>query len=498
MRITLREIHKSFGHNEVLKGIDLTVHPGEILAVVGENGAGKSTLTRIISGAHRATRGTVEIDGSAVEFHKPQDAIKAGIQVIYQEFGQNLFPELTAAENLFAGDRSGRHGRVFIDRAQMVEDAGALLRDVGMSTDPRTLVRNLTVSEQQMLTIGKAIGENAKVLILDEPTAALDQGESEALFEQVRRLRDEGVAIVYISHRLAEVFDLADRLMVLRDGKVALETTPQASSERDVVTAMVGRSLGNFYPKERHGTERTVLELQGLGSSGHFVDVNLKVHAGEVVGVGGVQGCGKGELLRSLFGLTPISAGKVLLNGKTIVPTTPARAIHEGVSYITPDRQAEGLAPQQSISRNMSMSTFGEITTAGFVRMGEQNARAERMRQSLNVRATGIHQEVGSLSGGNQQKVLFARWLIAEPQVLLMEEPTRGVDVGAKTEIYRIINEQAALGVAIVLVSSDLMEIVEMSDRVVVMRQGRIVANLTGTEQTQESVLNHALESAAS
>ena len=498
MQLKLRGIRKQFGENEVLKGIDLTVNGGEVTALLGENGAGKSTLARVISGAYPANEGTVEIDGSRVSFHKPQDAMKAGIQVIYQEFRHNLFPQLSVAENLYAGDRSGRHGRLWSNRVRMQKDADEVLQSLGMSMSPRALVRDLSVPQQQMLAIAKAIGEDASLVIFDEPTAALDQSESEALFAQVRRLREEGVAIVYISHRLTEVFGLADRLVVLRDGVVALETTPAASSEREVVQAMVGRPVENFYPKEHNGTDHTVLQLRGLCSAGRFSDVDLQVHAGEVVGIGGVQGCGKGSLLRSLYGLLPVTGGEVQLDGAAFRPTTPRAAIASGLCYLTPDRQNEGLAVQQSVARNISMATLDAITSAGMVNAKAEQARGEKMRAALDIKARSVNQPVSALSGGNQQKVLLGRWLMTNPKVLLLEEPTRGVDVGAKAEIYRVINEQTSRGVAIVLVSSDLPELVEMSDRVIVMREGRVVAELAGNDTTQESVLHHALESAAS
>jgi len=498
MQLKLRGIRKQFGENEVLKGINLTVNGGEVVALLGENGAGKSTLTRIISGAYQANAGTIEIDGALVSFHKPQDAMKAGIQVIYQEFRHNLFPQLSVAENLYAGDRSGRHGRVWSDRAGMQKDADTVLKSLGMAMSPRALVRDLSVPQQQMLAIARAIGEDASMVIFDEPTAALDQSESEALFVQVRRLRDEGVAIVYISHRLTEVFGLVDRLVVLRDGIVALETTPAESSEREVVQAMVGRSVENFYPKEHHGTERTVLQLRGLSSAGHFSDVDLQVHAGEVVGIGGVQGCGKGSLLRSLYGLLPVTAGEVQLEDHAFRPSTPRAALASGICYLTPDRQNEGLAVQQSIARNISMATLDDITSAGMVNAKAEQARGEKMRVALDIKARSVNEPVSALSGGNQQKVLLGRWLMTDPKVLLLEEPTRGVDVGAKAEIYRVMNEQTSRGVAIVLVSSDLPELVQMSDRVIVMREGHVVAELTGSDISQESVLHHALESAAS
>lgn len=348
-----------------------------------------------------------------------------------------------------------------------------------------------------MLEIAKAIGHDVKLLVLDEPTAALDEQESQRLFGQVRALRDEGVAIVYISHRLPDIFALADRVVVLRDGVVALSAEPSEVSEKQVVAAMVGRTVEDFYPKEHHGTDRVVLPLRGLSCPGELEPLDLEVHAGEVVGIGGVVGSGKGTLLRALFGLQPSTKGEVLLDGEPVELSSPSRAIAHGLAYVTPDRQAEGLALHRSVTENVSLASLDAVSRAGFVRRGvEQDAVTDIVAQ-LAIRTRSTRTEVEDLSGGNQQKVLFARWLTTSPKVLLMEEPTRGVDVGAKAEIYRIINDQASRGVATILVSSDLPELVAMSDRVVVMRSGRAVAELRGDSLTQQSVLEHALESAS-
>jgi len=497
MRLQLRDVHKSFGNNEVLRGIDLDILAGEVVALVGENGAGKSTLTRIVSGAHRPTSGDILLDGVPVQFTRPQDAMSHGIQVIYQEFSHNLFPHLDVAQNLFVLDARHRYGRLFVDRARMRRDARELTARIGLDVDPRRPVSSLGVAEQQMLEIAKAIGHDVRVLLLDEPTAALDAHESQRLFAQVRTLREQGVAIVYISHRLPEVFTLADRVVVLRDGRVALEGSPGELSEREVVAAMVGRTVADFYPKEHHVREAVVLGLSGLSSAGEFHDLNLQVHAGEVVGIGGVIGSGKGAVLRVLFGLLTRTAGTVTIEGEALQLSSPARALEQGIAYVTPDRQAEGLALHRSVSDNVSLASLGALTRAGFVRRRPEQVAVGGMVEQLAIRTGSTQSAVGDLSGGNQQKVLFARWLMTSPRVLLMEEPTRGVDVGAKAEIYRIINDQTARGVAVVLVSSDLPELVAMSDRVIVMRSGRAVVELSGDSLTQQSVLEHALESAS-
>lgn len=497
MRLELHNIHKSFGDNEVLKGVDLVVEPGRITALVGENGAGKSTLTRVISGAYQPQDGELLIDGEPVRFAGPQAAMVAGIQVIYQEFRQNLFAHLDVAQNLFVLDRGARFGRLSVRRKAMQAAARELLLTVGLSIDPRREVASLTVAEQQQIEIAKAISEDVKVLILDEPTAALDETESQFLFDQVRRLRDEGVAIVYISHRLKEVFDLADQIVVLRDGKVALSDTPAKLTETAVVTAMAGRTVEDLYPRHSAPSDRVRLELRALSVAGSFEDVDLSVHAGEVVGVAGVAGSGKGAVARAVFGLAPVTSGTVLLDGEPVALGSAQRAMDAGIAYISPDRQAEGLALAQSVGDNITLASTGRFSRGGWMDRRRERDAATGLVDRLGIRTPSVTTEVGQLSGGNQQKTLFARWVLREPKVLLMEEPTRGVDVAAKADIYQIIDEQTRAGAAVVLVSSDLPELVAMCDRVVVIRHGHVVAQLSGAELSEQTVLEHALESAS-
>lgn len=497
MIIELQDIHKSFSGTEVLSGVNLTVKGGEVVALVGENGAGKSTLTRIISGAHAPDSGAIIIDGTPAELKHPQDAMELGIHVIYQEFLHNIFPQLTVAENLFTLDKAAEFGRFFVNKRKMVQEARAVMKTIGLHADPNALAETLSVAELQMLEIVKSLGHNIRMLILDEPTAALDEQESERLFEQVESLRRAGICVVYISHRLEEVFRISDRVVVLRNGKVAMEGKTEELTERDVVSAMVGREVEEFYPKERHTREDVVLSVRGAGSGDRFNDISLDVRAGEVVGIGGVFGCGKGDVLRTLFGLRPLTSGEVYLAGERITIRNPQDAIAAGIAYITPDRQAEGLCLQQSVSDNISLASLTSFSPGGLMNGAAERKSTAEVISGLRIRTASAGTDVGHLSGGNQQKVLFGRWVLTKPRVLLMEEPTRGVDIGAKTEIYRIINEQAALGVAVILVSSDLPELVAMSDRVVVMRQGGAVAELSGADLNQQKLLEHALESAA-
>jgi ABC-type sugar transport system ATPase subunit len=498
MLLRIGNVHKSFADNEVLRGVDLTVASGEIVALVGENGAGKSTLTRVISGAHRPERGTIAIDDQPVHLTTPQDAMSLGVQVIYQEFRHNLFPHLSVAENLFVREEGRRFGRMLVSRAAMRRAATELLDRLGVNVDVSAAVGSLGVAEQQMIEIAKAMTHRLRLLVLDEPTAALDGPESQRLFAQLRRLRDEGTGIVYITHRLDEVFELADRVVVLRDGQVALTGMAASLRTEDVVGAMVGRPVDDFYPRRDDHRGAVTLSLRGLTRAGAFHDVDLDVRAGEVVGLGGVLGSGRGELMRAVFGLDPVDAGTIEVEGRRLRLRGPASAIANGIGYVTADRQADGLCTGRSVLENISLASLARLAgPLGLVRAGLERERVRELMDRLRVVAPDPDMAVGRLSGGNQQKALFAKWLMLAPRVLLLAEPTRGVDVGAKTEIYRIINELTTSGVAVALVSSDLPELVEMSDRVVVMRGGRVTAELSGASLTQHAVLAHALEGAS-
>jgi ABC-type sugar transport system ATPase subunit len=499
MLLQVQGVTKSFGDNAVLRGVDLSVEAGEVVALVGENGAGKSTLTRVISGVHRPDAGAVTFSGERQEFAGPQAAMACGIQVIYQEFRHNLFPHLSVTENLFVRGEGRDHGRVLVSRARMRKDAAELLASIGLDVDPQRTVGSLGVAEQQMVEIAKAIGHDLRLLVLDEPTAALDDRESEQLFRQVRRLRESGVGVLYISHRLDEIFELADRIVVLRDGKVALEAATADTTPDAVVSAMVGRTVDDFYPKEHHVRDGDpALSVRGLTSPGRFADVSFDVRPGEVLGIAGVLGSGRGDVLRALFGMLPRTAGEIRVDGTPRRLRRPAAAIRAGIGYVVPDRGAAGLCVQRPVSENISLASLGSYSgPAGVVRRGREREAVNGAIKQLRVRAASSRLPVGTLSGGNQQKTLFAKWLLTRPRVLLMEEPTRGVDVGAKTEIYRIINELTADGVAIVLVSSDLPELVAMSDRVLVMRGGRVAVELTGDDIDQQHVLTHSLEVAS-
>ncbi len=496
MKLQARNVHQSFGENQVLRGVDLEVDGGEVVALVGENGAGKSTLTRVLSGVYRPTAGTVSIDGEPQSFARPQDAMDRGISVIYQEFRHNLFPHLSVAENLFVRESGRGHGRMFVNKRSLVDDAQELLAAVGLDVDARRPVGRLGVAEQQMVEIAKALADNLELLVLDEPTAALDDRESEQLFEQVRQLRERGVGVLYISHRLDEVFALADRIVVLRDGQVALESRTTDTTRDAVVAAMVGRSVDNFYPKEHHTRDDVpVLSVRGLSVRGAFSGLDLDVRPGEVLGLAGVLGSGRSQVLQALFGMLAVEAGVIKVSGRPVRPRTPRRAMRAGLAYVVPDRGASGLLPQRSTAENISLaSLYAYGGKTGLVARGRERAAVDEAMADLTVRSASPKLEISRLSGGNQQKALLARWVLTNPRVLLMDEPTRGVDVGAKTEIYRILNRLTAEGVGVVLVSSDLPELVAMSDRVLVMRAGSVVTELSGDALDQQNILSHSLE----
>lgn len=497
-RLRLRSITKSYAENRVLHGIDFDIAPGEVVGLVGENGAGKSTLVRIITGAIRPDGGELEVNGDPVTLHGVHDGMHHGIHAIYQELQHNLFPQRSVAENIFMLDEGRRFGRLVTRRPAMKKAAKELLATVGMPIDPDAKVGDLSVSEQQMVEVASAISKQLSLLILDEPTAALDEQESGRLFDQIRSLQASGVSIIYVSHRLEEVFELADRIVVLRDGLVSVEGQAAELAQAAVVRAMVGRPIENFYPKEHHVGSDVTLAVRHASKRGAFRDVSFEVRAGEILGIGGALGCGRGPLLRALFGELRIDAGTVEVRGSQVRLTSPNQAITAGIGYVTEERQRDGLCLQRSISDNVTLVKARAFSTLGGVmRKRRELAATASVMDQLSIRANSAGDLVGQLSGGNQQKVLFGKWLVANPALLLLEEPTRGVDVGAKVEIYQYLNQLTAQGVAVVLVSTDLPELCEMSDRVMVMRDGAVVAMLDEEAISQEEVLRHSLGSAA-
>ena len=493
--LRLTDITKSFGGVHALKGVSFELRAGEVHALVGENGAGKSTLIKVITGAHRPDAGAVEIRGQAVEHIDPGRSRGLGVAAIYQQ--PALFPDLTVAENI--GLRLERGGPWRLLRwGERRRRARALLERVGASgVSPDSFVRELSMPQQQLVEIAAAVGGDARVLILDEPTASLGDREVENLFRVIRELRGQGVGMIYISHRLEELPQVADRVTVLRDG-ARVETRPMAGVSRaELIRLMVGRSVEAVFPKLDVPIGDVVLETRGLGCRASGVrGVSLTVRAGEILGLAGLVGAGRTELARVLFGLTPADAGEIRLGGRPVVIDRPATAVDLGIAYVPEDRRRHGVILEMPVAANATLAVLRKVATGGLIRFGEERRIAASFVERFGIKTPSVDTPAGHLSGGNQQKVALARWLAAEPSVLILDEPTQGVDVGAKAEIHRLMGELAARGLAILMISSELPEVLGMSDRIAVMHSGAVAGVLDRAEATQEKVLELALRHA--
>jgi ribose transport system ATP-binding protein len=490
--LEMRGITKRFNGVAALQNVNLTIYPGEVHALMGENGAGKSTLMKILAGAYIADEGEIFIDGRPANITDPAAARRAGINLIYQEL--NVAPNLTVAENIFMGSEL-RRGQM-LDRAAMQTRAAAVLQQLGASFTPSTLVSSLSIAEQQQVEIARALKDNSRILVMDEPTAALSDRETERLFEVIRTLRTNGIAIIYISHRMEEVYALANRVSVLRDGQYVGSLDRSELSPDRLVQMMVGRPMQDFY-EHRHQpvVGNVVLEVRNLTDGRKVQPTNLELRAGEIVGLSGLVGAGRTELSRLIFGADPKTGGEVWLNGKKLEIRSPKDAISVGIGYVPEDRKDQGLFLEMSSSKNIILNTIDRDAKAGVINWRSVGIIADTAVRDLKIRLANLEVRAIDLSGGNQQKLLLARWLAIKPRVLLLDEPTRGVDIGAKSEIYRIIGDLAQEGVAILMVSSELTEIVGLSDRVLVMRQGRLVGELGGATDrqiTQENIMAYA------
>ncbi|WP_232830892.1 sugar ABC transporter ATP-binding protein [Tropicimonas sp. IMCC34011] len=486
--MSLRNIKKSYGPVQVLHGIDMEVHAGEVVALLGENGAGKSTVSNVISGTVSQTAGEMTWQGKPYAPSNPREAIDAGVGMIHQEL--LLLPHLSIAENIFVGRYPTKGGR--IDRKKMEDEAGKSLRRLGLDISPKRLVQGLSTANQQLIEIAKALTLNARLLILDEPTAALGGDETEKLFEQITRLKSEGVGIIYISHRLEEIRKITDRIVVMRDGEKVQEFESADIPVRTIVEAMVGRSLERMFPSLPEPSDETVLEVKGLKSGlGHFADVNFKVRRGEIFGIAGLVGAGRTELVRAIAGADPIASGNVILNGKDITPKSPRDAIRNGIVLVPEDRKQQGLVVQHSIAENIGYANLSKVSKSGLVTSGQVHRFADDNIAKFGVKGRG-RQNASELSGGNQQKVVIAKWLARDPKVVVLDEPTRGIDVGARSSIYEIIVGLAQQGVAVIVVSSDLEEVLGVSNRIMVMAAGRQAGILDHSEANDVSVMELA------
>ncbi|MDR1043004.1 MAG: sugar ABC transporter ATP-binding protein [Clostridiales Family XIII bacterium] len=486
--LQLSHIRKEFPGVIALKDVSLEVRKGEILALVGENGAGKSTLIKTCSGAVIPTSGKIIVNGKEYSSMSPQLAAENGIAIIYQEF--NNVKELSAAENLFLG-RPIKKGFI-IDRKAMEKAAARAFERLNIKINPRTLVGDLTVGYQQMIEIAKAIEQNANILIMDEPSAPLTSAEVESMFKVINVLRDGGVSIVYISHRLEEVFRISDRIVVLRDGEYIKTLETKATNIDELIPLMVGRELTETYPQRDSAiSDETILEMHGITGNGDE-DINLKVRKGEVLGLGGLVGAGRTELAQMIFGAAKKTSGRIVFKGKDINPKSPREAINLGIALVPEDRKRHGALLGVSIRSNINMPIYDRISKLSVINSGKENATAVRYRDELSIKTPTLSQLVKNLSGGNQQKVILAKWIAANAELIIFDEPTRGIDVGAKYEIYKLINDLVESGKTILFISSEMEELIGMSDRIVVLKEGKITGELMKDEFDQNAIMRMA------
>lgn len=489
MNIEMKGIDKSFGSNQVLKNAGFYLKDGEVHALMGENGAGKSTLMKILTGVYTRDAGTVYVDGKEVLYKSPQEAEKAGIVFIYQEL--NVLFDLTVEENLFMGKEITKKFGI-CDKKAMREKAQEVMERMGVNIPVTALMSDLSVGQQQMVEICKALMLDAKVLIMDEPTAALTQSETRFLFEVINSLRKKGVSIVYISHRMEEIFELCDRITVLRDGTYVDTKYIKDITLDDIVQMMIGRTIGERFPKREAKIGKEVLRVEGLTHEKLFRNVSFSVRAGEVLGFSGLMGAGRTEIMHAIFGNIPVKEGKIFVEGKEVTIKNPRQAIKAGIGFITEDRKTEGLLLEKSIAENIEIANLGKISKNSVLQKAKQKEIVKRGIEEFRIRCFGPDHECFNLSGGNQQKVVLAKWIYTDPKILILDEPTRGVDIGAKKEIYSVINELAAKGVAVIMVSSELPEVLGMSDRIAVVHEGKITGILDAKDADQAKVMTLA------
>ncbi|TKV10195.1 sugar ABC transporter ATP-binding protein [Citrobacter sp. wls619] len=490
--LQMSHITKRFPGVLALSNVDFTLRKGEVHALLGENGAGKSTLMKILSGVYQPDEGDIIFEDQPVSFASPLSAQNVGITIIHQEF--NLFPELTVEDNIFIGREFCKNNRWRLDEKQQRQAAIDILQKLNLNISPDTLVADLTVAQQQMVEIAKAISVNAKILIMDEPTAALTETEIDSLFRVTRLLKEQGTGIVYISHRLEELALIADRATVMRDGQFIATVDYDSVKISDLIAMMVGRDLGNIYPRREPQPQRKpVLEVSGLTRKGVLNNIDFTLHQGEILGFAGLMGAGRTELARAIFGADPIDSGTIKLNGKETVIKDIPDAIQQGISYLTEDRKKEGLALGLSVERNIMLGNYPEYSNRyGNVDSKRCQQTSEEQVKALRIKTPHLEQAALNLSGGNQQKIIIARWVCKDTDILIFDEPTRGIDVGAKLEIYELMNRLVAKGKSIIMISSELPEVLGMCDRILVMRNGRITGELASDDATQEKIMQYA------
>jgi rhamnose transport system ATP-binding protein len=491
--IQASSLAKSFSGVRALKGVDFELKAGEVHALIGENGAGKSTLIKIITGAHQPDSGSLAIAGHTVSQFNPSAARALGVAVIYQQ--PALFPELSVAENIALGLEEGSIWRR-IDWRKRHKRAAELLKRIGAEISPDALAKSLSMPQQQLVEIARALGAEAKILILDEPTASLSQREAEKLLQLIRELRSRQVGLIYVSHRLDELFEIADRVTVLRDGE-SISTREMSDIDRPtMIRLMVGREVSAVFPKREVKIGDTLLELRNLNSqSAGIHSINLSLRSGEILGLAGLVGAGRTELAQTLFGIHPADSGEIILRGQSITIHSPAEAVKQGIAYVPEDRRRHGVIQQMSLTTNTSLAVISRISNHGFLHREAELTLTTDFIDKLEIHTASPFAPAGTLSGGNQQKVALSRWLATEPSIIILDEPTQGVDVGAKSEIHKLMGDLAERGFGILLISSEMSEILGMSDRIAVMQAGKITCTLDRTEATQEKILTAALVS---
>ena len=486
--LVVKNLTKSFPGVKALSDASIEFYPGEVHALLGENGAGKSTLCKMLAGAYAPDSGSIIVDGVEYKSFTPAGAKKAGIGIIYQEF--NLVPALSAYENIFLGKEL--HKGVMLDRAGMIEKTNEIFRRLKIKLDPAKPVKELSIAYQQLIEIGKAIYENARILIMDEPTAPLTEQEVSVLFEIIRDLKRQGITIIYISHRLEELFELSERVTVMCDGRVVKTLDTAQTDRRELVSLMVGRELGENYPdKKGEASDQIAMRVEGL-NTGKLKDVSFALHRGEVLGFAGLVGSGRTEVARAVFGADPRLSGDIFVNGKRVNVKSPADAIRAGVCLIPEDRKGQGVHLRMSVRDNITLPRIRSLSKCMIVQRGQETELIDRYIHALEIKTPSDAQLANNLSGGNQQKVVLSKWLAANCDIMILDEPTRGIDVGAKQEIYQLIDRLRSEGKAIIMISSELPELIGMSDRILVMYEGKINGSLSGAEITQSAILELA------
>jgi rhamnose transport system ATP-binding protein len=491
LMLALRHAAKSFGAVRALVDGSVELHAGEVHALLGENGAGKSTLVKILAGVYQPDSGTLEVAGREVALHGPAAAKAAGIAVIYQE--PTLFPDLTVAENMFIGRQPLRAGRR-IDRRAMHDEAAAIFKRLGVPLDPARIARGLSIADQQVVEIGKALSLDARVIVMDEPTAALSAAETGRLFDVIRTLRDQGTAVLFISHRLEEVFEICEQVTVMRDGSHVLTSPLAGLTAADLVRAMVGRDLAERPSEAGTATPgEPVLIVERLTREGIFTDVSLTVRAGEIVALAGLVGSGRSEVARSVFGIDRYDAGSVTVRGRDLRRASPTNAMAAGIGFVPEDRRQQGLVMDMSVQQNVALASLGRLRSGGLIRASAERAMAADWAARLKIKYGRLTDPVVMLSGGNQQKVVLAKWLGRKPTVLIVDEPTRGIDVATKAEVHHLLADLAKDGVGVLMISSELPEVLSVSDRILVMREGRLVAEFSHADASEEAIMAAAM-----